>query len=125
MNLPLTKDQLLAPRYRLLIDYPGNEHPIGHVFTIEGDETLVEIWCKEREKYKEIFERLEWWEDRTDEEFPEYIKDKETNEVYKVSTRLPNEPYRIYATNMRHRLNWYIIRDFIPSTKEEFYKQYA
>lgn len=122
MNLPLTKEQLLSPRYRLRIDYPGNQHEVGHVFTIEGDEQLIDIWCKEREKYKEIFERLEWWEERTNKEFPEYVKDIETGEVFKTKTR--HGPRRIYVLDKNHKTNWQIISDLIPSTREEFYKQY-
>jgi hypothetical protein len=69
-----TIEQLLQPRYKVIADYPGNVQPIGHIHSCTGDEQSIRYWCEEKEKYPQVFQRLEWWEHRTDSELPRYLK---------------------------------------------------
>jgi len=76
-----TEVDLLAPRYKVIADWPGREFPIGliisnYVDDIWGDGKNYEfreseLWFK---KYPHLFKRLEWWEDIKVEDMPKYMK---------------------------------------------------
>lgn len=81
-------EQLMKPRYKVIADYPNQYYSTGHIVT--------ELFCDDEykdesffEQYPAIFKRLEWWEERTPEEMPEYVKLNPENttggpEVFKV-----------------------------------------
>lgn len=71
-----TAEELLKPRYKLIARYPGCDLNIGTLCTADSD-----LWVrgnyhlvgKDVEKYPHLFKKLEWWEERTPEEMPEYV----------------------------------------------------
>lgn len=87
----MSTEELLKPRYKVIADYPtytGESRKYSHK---KGDvivfDTLDEVYLwKEQEsdgtqcskdhfdKYPAIFKKLEWWEERADEDMPEYVK---------------------------------------------------
>lgn len=108
--MPLTKEQLLIPRYKVIAYYPQppfNEETDEHKF-IEGD-LLIQSnvngvstfrrygrlghmsvgvpCCPHPEKYPKIFQPLHWWSDRNPEDMPEYYKHSGTHGVYKTNFR--------------------------------------
>jgi hypothetical protein len=74
-------EQLLLPRYKLIADYPGS--PFCDVLqpVLSVEEILSEDYSMKSEedinKYPHIFRPLQWWEQRTEEEMPKYIRIKD------------------------------------------------
>lgn len=101
----LTPEELLQPRYEVIADYFYSPYNIGDLveFTTTGTSflgTVTKQYDDFREdivdtenyfhidclkKYNHLFRRLDWWEHRTPEEMPEYVKCKINSCVYKVS----------------------------------------
>jgi len=70
---------LMIPRYEVIADYPNNdEYPVGSI-----KENIGESYCKFLDQYPHLFRKLEWWEKRTVEEMPQYLKFHD-NEIIKV-----------------------------------------
>lgn len=107
----MTTEELMKPRYKCIADYPQAPYNEGdeHKF-IEGD-LLIQCnvngaitfkrhgrlgfmsvgvpCCAHPEKYPKVFRPLLWWEERTIEELPAYVKLNPgntfgTDEVFKV-----------------------------------------
>jgi hypothetical protein len=90
----MTKEQvqeLLKPRYRVVADYPGSKGDIGDILyqyefetSVTGMYTFVSnleiplqgynIAPSVIDKYPHLFQKLEWWQERTIEGMPEYLK---------------------------------------------------
>lgn len=79
--------ELLKPRYRNEIDFPGNPFKVGDILYLFFDnkspyrswylakEEKSEIYLSEHpENYKELFKPLKWWEQRKASDMPKYIK---------------------------------------------------
>ncbi len=136
--MPLTKEQLLQPRYRVIADYPFSPYKNGDIIEpkdgywiasrVQSFEAFelrtVEHSFEEREltKYTNLFERARWSDNRLREDFPEYVlydktcvpakvlsvKCDEAGFVTEVETDAEPEEYYRAA-----------IWDF-PATKEEY-----
>lgn len=90
--MPLTKEELLKPRYLVTADYPCAILEVGQIInTYESAMTYV----TESEKaclkdYPHLFQPLQWWEERKPEDMPEHVATRpifESDNVkyYKVS----------------------------------------
>lgn len=79
----MTKTKLLLPRYKVIAGFPDSKFTIGETiemmaFDIDAKEFydnkfLLESYYSD---YPAIFKKLEWWEERTVDEMPEYLKNK-------------------------------------------------
>lgn len=78
--MPLSKQELLIPRYKVIADYPGSHEKVGTIITLglpnEHDGWDM-VYLSENEhrlpKYPHIYKWLEWWEEREASDMPEYI----------------------------------------------------
>lgn len=61
---------LMKPRYKVINTYPHSTYQIGE--TIDG--TRAEFLKEHFDSFPHLFQKLEWWMDRTPEELPEYVK---------------------------------------------------
>ncbi len=87
----MTVDELLKTRYRVKADWPGVAGIVipGQILT-QDDEYIDDLYWVGGEPFTEgklkdyphLFKKLEWYEDRTPDEMPEYVKDK-FGEIYK------------------------------------------
>lgn len=75
----MTKEELMKPRYKVVMDYPGSPYNINEVIEPSG----VNMHQYLLKQYPDLFKPLEWWEERKVEDMPEYIKRKGC--VYKIS----------------------------------------
>lgn len=66
----MTAQELLIPRYKVIADYPGSVYVVGEI--ISDDTNCIEF-LEELDKYPHIFEKLNWWEQRTVEEMPKRL----------------------------------------------------
>lgn len=88
--MPLSVEELLKPRYKVIADWQGNRIPINtiiqlnigpderfqngnvpfpYAYTENGAEAEYTL-----SPYPHLFQKLEWWQERTEEEMPEYVK---------------------------------------------------
>lgn len=64
---------LLAPRYQVIADYPYSPYKIGEVLVDQMFRTGVLRLGLLRDSFPNIFNRLEWWEQRLLGEMPKYL----------------------------------------------------
>lgn len=80
----LTVEELLKPRYEVIALYPDCDFKIGQIIEFEDrDEKGIltfresEYWSpQDFDNYPHLFRKLSWWEKRSVEEMPEYVKDE-------------------------------------------------
>src|ERR1044072_484053 len=97
----LTNEELTYPRFKVLLDYPGAQFHVDQVilfnhkeewftgkpewtseptYTREGGKT--QIYIGSIDKYPQVFKPLKWYEERTQQEMPLYIKYKDNGNSY-------------------------------------------
>ena len=81
----MTADDLMAPRWKCIANFPGNTFFVGEVFEIplncklqqivlQGDNYKTVDLDINPDLYPAIFKKLEWWEDRKLEEYLKEIR---------------------------------------------------
>lgn len=68
--------ELLIPRYKVIADWPNSIYKIGSIL-IGKDNGLYYNGVNHAnfinpENYPHLFRKLEWWEERTPEEMPQF-----------------------------------------------------
>lgn len=86
-------EKLLQPRYKVINNYPDNVQAVGTIIEVAKDDIDAELFYN---WYPAIFRKLNWYEDRTPEEMPMYVKNKKS--VFKV-------PKWIYRDKSWHFVN--------------------
>lgn len=71
--MPLTKEQLLQDRIKVIADYPDNPWDVGDILYPFDGATQQIIGFPDFKKYPHIFQPLPWWSDRKIEDMPEYV----------------------------------------------------
>lgn len=118
-------EHTLRIRYQLIANYPGNIHPIGFIYNppLESSQ-IIRDWCEEKEKYPQVFKRLEWWEYRTDSELPRYMKYADNPEfVFLFIASHKWHPGKIYVRDGENHESWEHIKNMFPATEYEFKNQ--
>jgi hypothetical protein len=119
-----TIEQLLQPRYKVIADYPGNVQPIGHIHSCIGDEQSIRYWAEQKEKYPQVFKRLEWWEHRTDSELPRYMKYADNPEVvFMFLATKKSNPEKAYLIDGENHESCELLRNLFPATEQEYTSQ--
>ena len=86
-------NDLLTPRFEVIAGYPNMFMYIGAILTHDNTAKAWLFYEKDRpvfcgvqnpEKYPNIFKKLEWWEYRTEEEMPKYVKIQNDTEIVKI-----------------------------------------
>ena len=79
------------------------------------------------DKYPHLFKKLEWFQERSLNEIPRYLKFKIDGEVCKVAKQAEATPSDVYCQRINERdgeyYQWLSLYDLLPATKEE-YEQY-
>lgn len=75
----MTIEQLKKPRWKVVAEYPGSPFSKGDIlmeFNYMGSNVIkIDIdWYEEPQDYPAIFQQMSWWEDRTEEEMPKFVK---------------------------------------------------
>lgn len=131
--MPLTKEQLLIPRYKVIgkIPFLSKEdsalYEIGTIITDDGIRPAINsngdpVFITEWNEYAHIFQPLPWWSDRKADEMPEYVKD-EYRVIYRA--RWTDNPLRMYLDNDKN--SWLatdkIMCFYSPAIQEEYINQ--
>lgn len=64
----MNRKKILIPRYRVLINYPGGTNELNSIIHCENIEE-----GQYYNQFPDIFQSLQWWENKTFEEMPPYI----------------------------------------------------
>lgn len=100
--MSLTKEQLLSPRYKVIADYPGSHFDVGDTLLYlklnsaytyrriggikhKSWESIGQPTFKSPESFPHIFRLMDWWEERTPEDMPRFVK-LPSGEVHSVTT---------------------------------------
>lgn len=129
----MTPEDLMKRRYKVIADYPGSRFEVGDIlykYFFETSETGMYTYttniesplqgCGIDKKYVEtmphLFKKMEWWEDRTKEDMPEYLNCPSRKMFFKVEYW--GKSY--FVIDGRQKMQY---RNYIPATREE-YEQY-
>lgn len=114
--------ELLIKRVKCMALYENSPHEIGDIAAHLIGGTFVNqsnrIKVENPENYPAIWKEIFWWEERTIEEMPEYIKDISDGFVYKVE-------YRKRASYLEYKagVEWFSVQfgsHVLPATIEEY-----
>ena len=131
----LTKEELLTPRFICtgtgIHHYPGSpflpgdiltqfEHSIYGVCVAKDKDSPVGEWqyADQVKEYPHLFKSLKWWDERSIEEMPMFIRHEHGGAVVKIKSwdMIKNI---IFTDNLLN--GWHGISDLIhPSTEEEY-----
>ncbi len=140
MTQPLSKEDLLKPRYLVKNDYPENkDFPVGKVIEFEpwntshwchkvndcqGERLWLSTWFA---NYPHLFEWLFWYENRTIEQMPEYVmwQSSHDKDVAKVDKWRDKSGFECRTQDEEGSWRWDAPgeSDLMPATAEE-YQQY-
>jgi hypothetical protein len=113
----MTTEQLLAPRYEVIADYPESPYKIGQ---IEFADTWTDDPHDGLHKYPAIFKPLQWHEKRLPKDMPEYIKTISKGEIVRVAGWNFNVFWTCQASDSSH---CWMQDEIIPASQQE-YDQY-
>lgn len=119
---------LMAPRWKVIINYPDSNIEVGDIFT--GDEFYTGPRQTRHyfEDYPELFQSMAWHEDRKIDEMPQYLKcysgDKVdfVLKVEKYMTREGNGAFWAfeYLWKKEPDIKRMSLSDWFPATPEEY-----
>lgn len=134
------KDKYLVPRYKIMVDHPGNVYEVGKVLPVDtrffipylGVSNTLEPKIEEAtahfKKYPAIFKPLEWWEDRTLDEMLDvkFIKVVKYEGYWREGDIVIVTDYEVDTKNkklLRYKIEYNHIATpthCIPASKEEY-----
>lgn len=118
---------LMIPRYEIIADWPNRPltMPIGHILYLNkfGASKYWHEYTDEEPlhldegstRYPAVLRKLEWWEKRTAEEMPEYVKHGENGKPRKVK-RIFRESMIEFEGGRIRNLN----AKYLPATATEY-----
>lgn len=126
----MTNDELLRPRYKVIADYPGNKYyPVGKIITIlDGNRPINDNGYRVQrcdfDEFPYLFKKLQWWEERKEEDMPEYLKD-EHSEVFRVENYSKGDYVSLYKNNgdPTFAMGSHSLYELIPANPEEYENQ--
>ena len=107
----MTPEELLQPRYRVIADYPKSFYKTGEIIKvckINGDLIYCDDNGTRYSDYPHLFERLEWWEERSKAEMPFYIKSQDEGNVIPIDWGIVKRVGNLYFD------------ESLPATEEEY-----
>lgn len=126
----MTPENLLKPRYKVIADYPGSRYKIDRI--ISEREGLKDYDApNDFDKYPAIFKLIEWWEERKEEDMPDYVKWNEVGYmgsknqlaglIEKVTEVQKYGPTWLFQVNSQ--INAIRAEYFLPATQTEYENQ--
>lgn len=120
-------ERLTSSRYIVIDTYPKCEWEIGDIIETDGDQ----FWVDELEKFPKIYKKLSWYEKRSENEMPKYVKyilDNNVKELHKVKewihgdiyTERKNKEGEITAFIGEHNDYQTSLNGWLPATEKEY-----
>lgn len=128
----MNTEELLKDRYKVIADYPNSPYTVGDVYKFkkklrnsfyEKENGFSQTNLYAPEKYPHLFRKLEWWEERTIDEMPEYVRDN--NGRILNPKHFLNSWGKPVPKGCTHEGRFYSYSSMLPSTETEYltYKQ--
>jgi hypothetical protein len=124
----MTTEELLRPRYKVAIPYPGSIFKVGQIVEkhpYASGKYYIPSLLEDPEKFPEIFKPLHWSDDRMVEDMPQYVRSIQqeydfglrVGAVVKVKkwVLLSETLYVVQSPNHEYHPSC-----LIPATKEEY-----
>lgn len=110
---------LLAPRYKVVADYPENVFNVGQIIEQEEIAEGQNLYNMDFfEKFPHLFKKLKWWENRDTDDMPEYVKRLDNGAIIKT------DKWFLVGSDMRwHTEKRYVTmsaKTCLPATEEEY-----
>ncbi len=115
-------------RFLVIGEYPNSQFEIGSIL-----ERLVEsesqwygsvnklIGISDLKKYPNLFRELKWWEHRSIDEMPNYVKDKSAIPARYIKTEIWDyDPVYGYNYTINERKQYVSMWAMEPSTEQEY-----
>lgn len=122
--MALSKEQLIAPRYKVIADYPKSLYPVGTIIRADGqsEDLLYCDWegprCRD---YPHLFRKLEWWEERVVSEMPKYVKFKSKFVVEVSRYGVGTDSKKMYAVfDYKGKCMARPLKTLLPSDESEY-----
>lgn len=133
----MTKEELKQQRYKVIADYPNSRLQIGDIlvkymfksstlgtytYTTNLESPLQGICCKPEwvEVYPYLFYKMRWWEDRKTQEMPEYVKQCNGNDVYKVHKHFDHQDEIGWCFVAEYDMVSRYYKRYLPATEAEY-----
>ena len=124
-------ERLLAPRYKVIADYPGcGELKVGDILNLFKFKSNEWFLVKEFDtagisalvidEYPHLFRKLDWHEDREISEMPHFIKWRDMNNKLYVFNIQPSS--YLDKKYMQWKFGGRRLKDFLPATAAEYEK---
>ena len=111
-------EELLKPRYKVIADYPHSGLTVGEIISGIHAETLQDHY----NEYPHLFKRLEWFEERTLEEMPQYVRFGEfdrAHTIYRLEKPL-EEDTNFWVMTTVNGEHCYPLTGSYPATEAEY-----
>lgn len=131
----MSTEELLLPRYKVIARYPDmDKHKLyeGAIITLnlqEGNQWYLDtgkskIYDAYYDGYPHLFKKLKWWQERSLDELPEYLKNTK-GKVFKLDY-YGQGAIRLHAVwIIEERAFSKPVELLMPATKEEYEAQQA
>jgi len=110
----MTNEELLKPRFKVIDDYPLSWFDVGEI--VENDFDSFDL-----KDFPNIFQKMEWWEERNLEDLPKYLKDDfyiiKVEKYYEKFGKLKFDYFEYEGQTL---YNDRVDNLFSPSTEEEY-----
>lgn len=123
--------ELMKPRYKVIADYPDSKYKVDEIIELTWNDPLPNKYGGYQSfynKYPHLFKKLQWWEERKEDEMPEYVKYKFMEDskwkYFKVMKHFTNsamEPNKYGFLVNRDDYNSY--SKSLPITQSEYLNQ--
>lgn len=136
--MALTKEELLSPRNVAIAPYPCSPYDVGDLieYSTSGKTFKATIVCKGQDdemtifipvkclaSMNAIFKKLNWWDERSIWDMPEYLFDEAAHEYVKLEQFNPDgfisSDVKTYSPT-RKTTHWNTLFDCLPATEEEY-----
>lgn len=127
-----TTEELMKPRYRVLLDYPDSPFEVGQIIDFEKNKYTGELafnYATDNgidhyyptffNEYPHLFQPLAWWEERNAEDLPEYVKDTIAGKIV-VKVHKWGEDHFVSEANAPDLYRSIHMELWTPATEEEY-----
>ena len=122
----MSNEDLLKERFVVIADYPGNNRMEGEIIPSPMDaysQDEIDALLFTCKQFPKVFKQLHWWEERTIEEFPDYIKIVDENVIAKVEAHSIDIGFTYKETDYfisEHSRRKVYSTNTMPSCEEDF-----
>lgn len=119
--MPLTVEELMKTRYLVLSGYPNTPFVIGEVLSEYSSIRFCNsakacINKTQVRKYPEIFRLLNWYEERSDSEMPQFVK----NPYRVLQVKEYDESHTLFEAE--GEIIVFITNHYLPATEHEYFE---